>query len=297
MISPHRPALPAFIAFTAGAFALPLLLPGQTIPRPHLTLEVHGEAHTRDDFRKVEGDVFSTRIGSSLQYWQPLGPAFFGTLTSRVDFFQYDFGGNPADGAFFLEDATRLMLQLELNQFPRERFGYFLFLQLSEASGSEGSLGKGLTGFGTFGLSYKVAEPLIAGLGVAYGGNILRDPSVFPVPFLFWQINEQWRLTSRNGVILTRTSGPLTLAGEVLYLNRQIALGATDGQPRGALEDSGVRAGLKTTWRTEQHWRFEAGVFSYVWREIKVRREDRTEVFREGVEPGLSAEFALSKRF
>lgn len=283
------------LLFSLAATFLPLS--AQTIPSPHLTPELRSEIQTKDGFRNQSGDVQTARFGTSLRYWQPLGPAFFGTVTSSFDFFTYDIKGLSPDPGFTLDDASRLMLQLELFQFPRQRFGYFAFAQASEASAAEGTFGRGLTVFGTGGFMAKINDSLTAGLGIAYGGNILDRPTVFPVPVIFWQIDENWRLTTRNGLIISRRQDSLTFSGEAFYLNRQFALGRTDGQSRGVLEDTGVRVGAKTTWQSDNFWQVELGLFSYVWREIKVRREDRTQIFKEKVDPGLSLKLAVSKRF
>ncbi len=222
-----------------AALALPLAAQmGPPIPagKTFYSGEVLGILQSSADM-DAGGDISIHRLGFKFGAIRGLdgGSSIGGGLSYTM--LGYSFEGVPALGGFSpWEDIDQLQVSLQYRYAIDRESSIFVMPSIQSAGESGVSLSDSLEFGAIFGYTKQFSSSLTLGFG---GGvfNGLEDTSGFPVIFVYWQINETWRLSNpfRPG-----PSGPAGL--ELVYTgidDWEIGFGGGYRVNRFALDDLG----------------------------------------------------------
>lgn len=162
----------------------------------------------------------------------------------------------PLDWYREAETASALVMWTEMpgRLIPSENWGYTLLLGMESSRATE-SLRYQTAGFsdalsfsGGASLNYHFDRDLVVGFGFRYSGNPAGiDDNWFPVVQVYWKINPEWTLQTRNGVVLSwvpeATPWEDTWKASVLWRSRAWHLGDSGSLEMG-YEDEGIPVGL-----------------------------------------------------
>ncbi|MCH8474823.1 MAG: hypothetical protein LAT55_06295 [Opitutales bacterium] len=270
--------------------------PPRSLPGPEIEWRLITAATTRASFDDVEGDVRFTRIRPELHLTQNFGPGFFGILNLSAERDFYSIRGTATPGTFTFDQASRLSVGFNLQKVPLERWGFFAMGVLGLAAEDDGRFSDGMYGFGGAGVSTRLNENVVVGLGLGGSRNLERSDSLFPLPFLRWQITEDLLLTTRNGAILRyQPEEHWALSWKTLYENREWALGQTGTTSQGAFRDRYISSGLATEYTLSPGWIVRAQAKALFLRKNEIRDGNGNQLFSENA--NISSFFEISSAY
>ncbi len=208
------------------------------------------------------GDVSLTRVGANLGVDIPISDRRslgfeFGVRTDL-----YDFGADsltpPTLPPFAADDPWESIYTYEVGVSWRdqidEQWGYNVGLFASSSGESDADFGESIEGGGFIGVSYVSSPSLILGVGIGLSTSLEDEVRVLPIPFIRWQIDEQWLLTSDRtanlgGIALTyQATDTLRIGGLVGFDTNSFRLGEDANVPNGVGRQSFIPVALLVTW-------------------------------------------------
>ncbi len=209
-------------------------------PDNHWSFSVGGGwQHQFEADLDADGDMDVDRFGISAELaYSPAKQQVF-ALALEYRHHDFDFDGDrglagldPWDGVHEWTLSAPIRMRLT------EKWGVMLAPQLSFAGESGADLDDGLTGGATLIFSYKFHDGLKIGPGIFVGSRLEDDTAVYPLLYLDWRINEQWRLKTGKG------KGFFSAPGAILSYRatERLELTASGGweRLRFRLDDDGV---------------------------------------------------------
>ncbi|MCC5789006.1 MAG: hypothetical protein JJT75_05185 [Opitutales bacterium] len=272
--------------------------PPRSLPGPEFEWRLITAATTRASFDDVAGDVRFTRVRPELHLTQPFGPGFFGVLNVSAERDFYSIRGPATPGNFTFDQASRFSMGFNLQKVPLDQWGFFAMGVLGVAAEDNGKFSDGFYGFGGAGVSTRLNDDIVVGLGLGGSLNLERSNSLFPLPFVRWQITEDLLLTTRNGAILRyQAEEHWAISWKTLYENREWALGQTGTTSKGAFRDRYISSGLATEYTVSPGWVLRGQAKALFLRKNEIRDGNSNRLFSEDANVTAFFEFSTAYQF
>lgn len=262
----------------------------------------HIFSHDLDD----AGDVSITRAGAKAGVTFPVGRDNAWSLSFGAEGSWYDFSDATGFGAGITEpwDNVRI-LTIETSYVATIKERWQLITGLGVESGMEenAEFSDSITVTGLIGVNYQVSEALALGVGI-YGGTRLEDDAfILPIPFINWQINDQWSLGSRPSTrggrfaITYRASDAWGIFAFAAFESREFRLDddPSGPAPEGVGRDRRVPLGLGISWTPNTQIAIEVIAGADVWSEYTLDDRDGNEIGEQNgdLAPFLGAQVTL----
>lgn len=197
-----------------------------------------------------------------------------------VSWMDADWSGNPladTEGSLY-GSGERLYLSGLWTRAGTGPLGYSIFTGVESARAEDGVFKSvGLADaisfrFGTS-LNYRTEAGVVIGVGFLYRSPIIEtDRDWLPIVQIYWRINEQWTLQTRNGVVLTWRENKQerrTFEVSVLWNSQEWHIGEMAGQEF-SIEREGLSLGIGSGWkvgavRIEPSIRYTVAAETTIW--------------------------------
>lgn len=218
----------------------------------------------------------------------------------------YRFEGVPALGGFNpWEDIDQLQLSLQYRYAIDRESSLFLMPSVTSSGESGASFSDGIEFGAIFGYTKTFSRALTLGIGggAFYG---LEDTSGFPVIFVYWQIDESWRLSNPfrpgpggpAGLEFVYTGIPdweFGFGGG--YRTNRFALDATGTAPNGFGENSGGAVFVRASREFASGGQVDFHVGTIAGGSLKVEDRDGRRVARTDYDPSILFALAYTQRW
>lgn len=230
--------------------------------KPSASLRLYG-SHVFSADLDTAGDFSLTRVGAAASIEIPAGErgSFELSFGARLD--SYDFGAGALANGLALPptappdpwgDIRVYEASLGYGAQIDQQWGYNVGASIT-SSGEGGADFSSTLEYGGFALvTYASSETLVLGLGLSVSSQLEDNTSVFPVPFIRWQIDDKWTLASdRNvglgGVGLTyQATDSLRFGITVAFDRSNFRLASDARQPDGVGRYTAIPVVATCTW-------------------------------------------------
>lgn len=245
------------------------------------------------------GDVSIVRYFLDGSYDVPSAPGSFLTLNASYEYADFDW--SDAD---LLDESHRLAFSaIGLRRLGESNWGIFGYGQIGFAAEKAEDLDRGFSATLLAGPAYSFSRNLSVTVGSLVNVELEDSTDVFPVASVNWRINEQWRLRTLNGAILSYAPDAERLFqvdffGEYrtrgIRLQRQLLPDNSVGRP--AVEEREIAAGVGLAWQLREGLvlqGFAEYLFNRRWRFRDDDRDFRTVEVESTPQVGVRLDYAF----
>lgn len=212
------------------------------------------------DFEDSAQDVSmeETRAGfGGSTFWRGADSQF--ALDASVQWLDADWTGNPLEGMVdpLYQNGQSLSLSGLWTRMAGDGRGYSLFSGVEAARTQDGvfdavSLTDALSYRLGGSINFRYAGGIVLGVGILYRAPIVEtDRDWLPIVQVFWPINENWTLQTRNGLVFNwrkDAEESQTASFSLLWNSDEWHLGKQNGFEY-SIEREGLRFGMVYTWK------------------------------------------------
>lgn len=274
----------------------------QRPPSVTITLGASASYRFESGFDSGMSDVSVARVGATVDAGFLVGDRSrlalnFGTEHSFYDFAPMSVlvpgGVDPFDSIHDYTMGARFSTQIN------ERWSGLIGGGVQSSGESSANFEDTLTYNGLVGASYKVNDKLTIGAAVVVSSRLEDDVVVIPVPTITWDIDERWRLESRNaGLLLSyKASDTLRVGLEGSFERREYRLDDMGPLPSGVVRERRVPVGLWTEWKPAPNVTLEGTLGADVYVEFESLNSAGVKFADDETDPAVYAGIALSIRF
>lgn len=216
-----------------------------------------------------------------------------------------DWTGNPLGGdvGALYERGERAAVSGLWTRSTEAAVGYSVFAGIESARARDGMFRPvGFTEALGFNLgatvNLRTASKVVVGVGLLYTPAIVEsDREWLPIVQIYWPINDQWTLQTRNGIVLSWSKDAVesrTIAVSALWNSQEWHLGKAEGREY-SIENEGLSLGLRYGWKWGQI-RIEPSIQVTIAGESTIWNE-AGRVLESDLDTFLSADLKISHAF
>lgn len=274
----------------------------QRPPSVTITLRTSASYRFESEFDSGSSDVSVARVGAGVDAGFLVGDRSRLSLSLGTEHSFYDFspmgvlvpgGVDPFDTIHDYSVGARFSTRLN------DRWSGVLGASVRSSGESSTSFDDTITYSGLVGASYQVNERLSIGAAVVVSSRLEDDVTVFPVPTITWDIDDRWRLESKNaGLLLSyKASETLRVGLEGSFERREFRLDDTGPLPSGVVRERRLPVGVWTQWAPAPNVTLEGSLGADVYVEFESLTSAGVKLADDETDPSVYAGLTLSVRF
>jgi hypothetical protein len=265
----------------------------------------HVFSHDLDDDGGSGGDVSITRAGAKAGVTFPVGQDNAWSISFGAEGSWYDFSDESFVNRGGWDDIRIFTVETSYAATINDRWQLILGLGVEAGLEENAEFGDAFTFTGLVGANYRASDTLSLGLGV-YGGTRLEDDAfIMPIPFINWQINEQWSVGSRPSTrggrfaVTYQATETLGVFAFAAFESREFRLDddASGPAPEGVGRDRRIPVGLGVSWAPGTQFSLEVVGGVDVWSEYTLDDRDGDEIAEQEGDPSPFIGAQVTLRF
>ena len=289
---------------TVSAFALFSTLGASSGWEAFIEVDSISDSEYEDVMGGASVETTQFTVGAS-GFWRGQGGQFaWDSAYSRLGAEWKDVSFAPDLVGDLYDEVENVSASFLWTGLPHEKWGYSVFLGFDSAHAGQSpfqtvDFTDALALQTGFSVNYQSRRDLVIGFGFAYlGAPAEIDETWIPIVRIYWQINEEWLLQTRNGVLLSWDPGAdraHVLTFSALWQSPQWHLGET-GPVEYGYEEEAIALGLAYQWNIRPGLVLQPEIHYLVNREATLW-EDGEEIIETDLESALLYSIGLRYSF